>query len=126
VFVGLFLCGVVVYLMFARAMFSISIAFADEQTAIFEEMADKAATALSQDPPDVAEAIGCLQYVHHYYPSGTKQLSGSRLDQIVERSRTAAGQRIIEQLRAATGQDFGDEPDRWIDEYPELGTTDTQ
>src|SRR5690606_33269111 len=58
------------------------IAFAEEQTHVFREMRDRAAQ--ENDP----EAIqGLKQYVLEYYPSGTKQRSGTRLDQIVETTR---------------------------------------
>jgi len=92
-------------------------AFADEQTEVFADMAAKASASLHQSPPDLRAAIGCLQYTHNYYPSGTKQRPGSRLDRIVERSRLLAELRIIQMLRDATGKDFGDQADAWIREF---------
>jgi len=89
----------------------IHVAFASEQTQIFDEMRSKALQS------DAASAAGCLQYVVNYYPSGSKQETGSRLDRIVERERTLAVRDIISHLRAKTGQDLGDNPDTWIQKY---------
>ena len=58
------------------------IAFAEEQTQVFREMRDRAAQ--ESDPGAIQ---GLKQYVLEYYPSGTKQRSGTRLDQIVETIR---------------------------------------
>ncbi|MGO8926236.1 MAG: hypothetical protein ACLQU3_05015 [Limisphaerales bacterium] len=89
----------------------IHVAFASGQTQIFDEMRTK---ALQSDP---AGAAGCLQYVVNYYPSGSKQETGSRLDRIVERERTLAVRDIIAHLRVKTGQDLGENPDAWIQKY---------
>jgi hypothetical protein len=89
----------------------IHVAFASEQTQIFDEMRTK---ALQSDP---AGAAGCLEYVVNYYPSGTKQETGSRLDAMVERDRTQAIRDIVSHLRAKTGQDLGETPDAWIQKY---------
>ena len=86
-------------------------AFAAEQTEIFEEMRTK---ALRLGPSQSAE---CLEYAVNYYPSGSKQEVGSRLDQIVERQRTSAVRDIIAHLRSKTGQDFGDDPQAWIKKF---------
>jgi type II secretory pathway pseudopilin PulG len=96
---------------------SIQLSFADEQTEIFAEMAAKAAESLRQSPPGVHDAIGYLRYTHDYYPSNTKQTSGSRLDRIVERSRTLAELQIIQMLHEATGKDLGSDADTWIHEF---------
>ena len=89
----------------------IHVAFASEQTQICDEMRTK---AVQSDP---ADAAGCLQYVVNYYPSGSKQETGSRLDHIVERERTLAIRDIIAHLRVKTGQDLGENPDAWIQKY---------
>lgn len=57
--------------------------FAREQVGIFHEMIEQARA----NPSD---AHGCLEYVRNYYPSGTKQVEGSKLDQIVEGCRSHA------------------------------------
>ena len=62
-------------------------------------------------------AVGYLRYTRDYYPSGTKQTSGSRLDRIVERSRRLAELRIIQMLQEATGKDLGSDADVWIREF---------
>jgi hypothetical protein len=87
------------------------LAFASEQTQIFEEMRTKALKS------GVAEAAGCLEYVTAYYPSGTKQVTGSRLDRIVERERAAAVRDIIAYLRKQTTSDLGDAPEPWVEKY---------
>jgi hypothetical protein len=88
----------------------IRISFANDQTSIFEDMRAKAVAAT-----DIREAVDCLRYILNYYPSGTKQLAGSKLDQIVERARRSALREIIANLRDRSDQDFGDDPQRWIE-----------
>ena len=115
--VFLLLLGIVVYQGIDRAVHSIRLTLADEQCQIFAEMADKAVVALGRDPPDTKEAVECLDYAHNYYPSGTKQLAGSRLDSVVETSRRASELRIIEALKTATGSDLGNDADAWIETF---------
>jgi hypothetical protein len=106
---GLFvLCG---GLFWNYGWLKIHVAFASEQTQIFDEMRTKA----MQSGP--ADAAGSLQYVVNYYPSGSKQETGSRLGRIVERERTLAVRDIIARLRVKTGQDLGENPDVWIQKY---------
>jgi hypothetical protein len=64
-----------------------------------------------------SDAAGCLQYVVHYYESGSKQETGSRLDRMVERERQRAAQDIMAYLRIKTGQDLGESPEAWIQKY---------
>ncbi len=92
-------------------MLKIQVAFASEQTKIFDEMRQK---ALQSDP---TEATGFLAYAAYYYPSGTKQDTGSRLDRIVERDRALAVRDIIAYLRTKTGEDLGTGPEPWIQKY---------
>jgi hypothetical protein len=87
------------------------VCFAEDQTRIFEEMRSKALTS------DNSEAVHCLQYVIDYYPTGTKQISGSPLDQTVERARVRATADIIAHLRTSTGKDLGSSPEPWIQTY---------
>lgn len=89
---------------------SIRVAFAEEQMEIFEEMRVKAAQS------DAPEAVRCLEYALYYYPSGSKQVSGSPLDRMVERARRNSVTAIITDLRNRTGKDLGDDPRRWIDQ----------
>lgn len=89
----------------------IRVAFASEQTQIFDDMRAK---ALRSDP---AGAVGCLEYVVSYYPSGSKQETGSRLDRMVERERALAVRDILAYLRAETGEDLGENPEAWIQKY---------
>jgi hypothetical protein len=89
----------------------IQVAFASEQTQIFEEMRTQALQS------DAAGAAGCLEYVVGYYPSGSKQEAGSRLDRMVERERALAVRDILAYLRTKTGQDLGESPEAWIQKY---------
>src|SRR5438874_12170728 len=81
------------YLLCAHAVTSIKTSFADGQTEIFEQMSRQAVEG------DVSAARECLRYVTWYYPSGTKQSRGSKLDRVVERCRAFAVREIIAQLR---------------------------
>lgn len=104
----LVLCG---WLFWTRGWLGIQVAFASEQTQTFDEMRTQ---ALTTDP---AGAAACLAYVIHYYPSGTKQESGSQLDRMVERERRLAARDIVAHLRASTGEDLGEDPKTWIQKY---------
>jgi hypothetical protein len=95
---------------------SIQLSLADEQTEVFAAMVVNASESLRKNPAAVGDAVRSLEYVHNYYPSGTKQTLGSRLDRIIERSRSLAELQIITLLRDATGRDFGTDPDAWIQE----------
>lgn len=94
------------------AWLSVHVAFAEEQTEIFDAMRVKAIAA-----PDPKTAADCLGYVVNYYPSGSKQDVGSRLDKVVERQRASAIRDIILDLRQKTGEDLGDDPQIWIQKY---------
>lgn len=96
---------------------TIQVSFADEQTELFAEMVEKASEAIHQEPPDVESAVEFLRSAHNYYPSGTKQTTGSALDRIVERSRSNAERQIIAMLREITGADLGRNPNAWIDKF---------
>ncbi len=89
----------------------IRVAWASEQTEIFEEMRTRAIGS------DLAGAAGCLQYAYQYYPSGSKQQTGSRLDGIVERERQRVVREIVGYLRIKAPQDLGDKPEAWIERY---------
>ena len=87
------------------------VAWAEEQTALFQKMLD---TAL---PGDAHIAAECLGFLDGYYPSGSKQVTGSRLDRIAERERTRVSRMIIDHLRSQTGQDLGANPNAWIEKH---------
>ena len=89
----------------------IEVVFASEQTKIFEEMR---ARALESDP---AAAAGYLEYAVRYYPTGSKQRTGSRLDIMVERERATAVRDIITYLRVKSGQDLGTSAEKWIERF---------
>ena len=107
--VGLFvLCG---SLFWSHGLLTIRVAWASEQIEIFDEMWTRALQS------DAAGAAGCLEYVVGYYPSGSKQEAGSRLDRMVESSRALAARDIVTHLRTKTGEDLGDSPEAWIQKY---------
>ncbi len=109
------LCGLLalafVSLFIASAPLKLRAAFASEQVHIFDEMRDKALHS------DASGAAGCLEYVVNYYPSGTKQESGSRLDRMVESARGHSVREIVAYLRTKTGEDLGTDPEAWIKKY---------
>ena len=80
----------------------VEVAFAGEQTAIFDDMRIQALA--SQSPEKVKD---CLQYTETYYPSGTKQRTGSTLDRVVERHRAA----VLREIRAHLDQIERTNPD---------------
>lgn len=99
------------FLFWSYGSLKIRVAFASEQIKIFDEMRTR---ALTSDP---AGAAGCLDYVVGYYPSGSKQETGSRLDRLVEHERTLAARDIVAYLRTKTGEDLGESPGAWIRKY---------
>ena len=110
-----FLCCLLAFLsvslFIAYAPLKLRLAFASEQIHIFDEMRDKALSS------DASGAAGNLEYVVNYYPSGTKQESGSRLDRMVESARSQSVREILAYLRTKTGEDLGTDPDSWIKKY---------
>ena len=87
----------------------IRILLAREQVRIFSSMVEDARKN------DVHNAIGCLEYTQWYYTSGSKQVAGSPLDEIVETSRKLAIEDIISILRQKSDKDFGSDPKLWIE-----------
>jgi hypothetical protein len=86
----------------------IRLAFATDQVLILDQMRTKALAS------DATGAVGSLDYVMAYYPSGTKLPPGSGLDLIVERYRATVADDIIGHLRSITGADYGTGPEDWI------------
>jgi hypothetical protein len=107
----LLVLGLAAKLLWDAAQLQLRVAFAEEQTGIFDSMRTQALSS------DVTGAAGSLEYAVRYYPSGTKQVTGSRLDRVVERARAAAVRAIIAHLRTKTGEDLGDDPEKWIQKY---------
>src|SRR5256885_1076545 len=96
------LCGLLAFvsvsLLIGYAPLKMRVMFASEQVHIFDEMRNKALQS------DASGAVGCLEYVVNYYPSGTKQESGSRLDRMVESARAQSVREILAYLRTKTGE----------------------
>lgn len=95
------------------SMLKLRVAFADGQVRIFDGM-----KVLANSTTDPHKLSGQLEYVLVYYPSGSKQVTGSQLDRVVEAARSNAIAEIVSRLRATTGKDLGNEPDKWLKEYP--------
>lgn len=110
-FVGLLLAILLGWQSWNHARLKLEVAFAEEQTSIFEQMRQQ---AIEGSPSGAAES---LAYVVNYYPSGTKQREGSRLDSVVERMRGCVVRDIISHLRQKTGEELGEKPEAWIEKY---------
>ena len=106
---SLFGCG---WLIVNNAWLSITASFADDQTLRIQEFRDQ---ALATNDP--GKAASYLDAVIGYYPSGTKQQRGTKLDRLVERHRNDASMAIIRHLRQITGKDLGNDPQRWLEEF---------
>jgi hypothetical protein len=102
------LVSVVTFRWLERAL---RLGFADDQTDIFEDMRIQASQA------EPSKAVEYLDYTVNYYPSGSRQVPGSRFDRIVERARRSAVREIIADLHSRTGEDFGEDPQRWINHF---------
>jgi hypothetical protein len=108
---ALLLLGLLIWQSWNHFRLQLEVAFAEDQTRIFDDMRQKALQA------DAVGAAESLEYVLNYYPSGTKQIVNSRLDKVVERERASVTQDIISYLRQKTGEDLGENPDAWIKKY---------
>ena len=105
--------GVSIFVGVKYISFRIRLTFAKEQVQIFEQMKTDARRG------NIKDAAGCLDYTVNYYPSGSKQTSGTKLDWLVENSRKNAIREIIDSLREKTGKDLGDTPEPWIEQFAE-------
>ena len=110
-FVALLLTILLGWQSWNHARLKIEVAFAEDQTRIFEQMRQQAIAG------SYSGAAESLAYVVNYYPSGTKQSEGSRLDKVVERMRSCAVRNIISDLRQKTGEDLGEKSEAWIEKY---------
>jgi hypothetical protein len=100
---------VILALSYCYLELTLRVLLAREQVKIFASMREKAHTA------DIQQAIECLEYTMRYYPSGTKQVQCSPLDEIVETSRTLAIVDMITLLRQESDKDFGSDPTVWLE-----------
>ena len=107
--VALLLLVISVLFAFSYGSLKLRVAFAHGQIDVFDSTRSK---AMNSTP---IEAAGYLEYAANYYPSGTKQVPGSRLDVIVETARSNAVREIIGYLRQKSGKDFGDDPQKWVE-----------
>ena len=88
-FLGLLIAFSVLWYNWAEL--NIRLSLAKEQVSIFEAMRTQALNSTN-----AINIRGCIEYIRHYYPSGTKQVQGSDLDVIVEKCR-------VEYLRETEG-----------------------
>jgi hypothetical protein len=107
----LLLLAVCAKLYWDYSMLSLQTEFARDQIEIFTTTREQAKSATTVD---AAEA---LRYAVRYYPSGTKQITGPRLDKIVEAKRAETVRAILDYLRTKTGEDLGKDPERWIEKF---------
>ncbi|MBI1177644.1 hypothetical protein GC207_09420 [bacterium] len=91
---------------------TIRIKFADGQVTIFYSMVDK-----SMSSTNLADIASYLAYAHVYYTSGSKQIPGSTLDRVVEKVRRRSEAQIIQRMKVLSGQDLGEDPEKWITRY---------
>lgn len=63
------------------------------------------------------EAALCLQEIVGYRADWNWQRSDLRLGELVDSERTAAIRDVIEHLKRITGEDLGETPDKWIENY---------
>jgi hypothetical protein len=103
-------CGILLALTvcYFHLELTLRVLLAQEQVQVFSAMCEQAHRG------DTQQAMGCLEYVVNYYPSGTKQVQGSTLDDIVETSRKLAIENIITVLRQKSGKDLGSDPKVWL------------
>jgi hypothetical protein len=87
-------------------------ALAEEQTLYFEEAMEKGLQ--SSRPEDI---VGYMNGIMNYYPTGTKQTTGSHLDHMVERARRLAVDDLIRHLKSKTGLELGNDPEKWIERF---------
>jgi hypothetical protein len=90
-----------IFLFVGYSSLTLRLMMASDQVRIFEELRVR---ALQSNP---SEAAGYLDYIKSYYPSGTKQVAGSRLDRLVEQARSSAVREIAASLRSKGGEDHG-------------------
>ncbi len=95
------LCIVIAWQWGRGALSSIHLSFADDQTDEFVRTVDAAAESLAKSPPGPRTEEAWIEHLEAYYPSGTKQVKGSRLDTITERARSLAKRCIVEMVRCA-------------------------
>mgnify|MGYP001599289257 CR=1 FL=1 len=108
------LLALLIWLFADSAMLRLRVVMADGDTNIHAQMVDDARA--TKDP---AKAVQCLNYLVGHYPSGSKQVAGSKLDRVVERCRRSSALVIIAHLRVITGKDLGDKPEPWIEKFAE-------
>jgi hypothetical protein len=106
--VNVVLCG---WSLVSYLHLDLRVALANDQTRFIVMWRDRALASKN------ADGVGLLQMIVHEYPSGTKQIKGSSLDQMVERQRADAVREVLAHLRKETSQDLGNDPDVWIAKY---------
>jgi hypothetical protein len=107
-----FAIGLAGYWFVRHGWLGVQSALAEEQTLYFEQAREQGLD--SSRPEDIVRSIeGTL----NYYPSGSKQTTGSHLDRMVERARHLAVDDLIRHLRDTTRLDLGNDPQKWIERF---------
>ena len=111
------MCVVTVVLLIRLAEITIRSGLAAEQVELFDDMREQSQQA------GVPAVVAHLRYVRLYYRSGTKQLAGSRLDQLVESARAGAVRAIVQFIRSRADVDLGTDPEVWERAFLDKGAS---
>lgn len=107
-----FALGIAGYWFVRHGFLQVQSALAEEQTLYFEQAREQGLE--SSRPEDI---VGCIEGTLRYYPSGSKQTTGSHLDRMVERARRLAVEDLIRHLKNKTDLDLGNDPQKWIERF---------
>lgn len=110
---SLILLAICISLMIEITALKIRLSMAVEQINIFESLRE------STEAEDISaeKMADNMAGVIEYYASGTKQISGSRTDRLVEYARQLVIRDIISRLKEKTDADLGQAPGPWIEKY---------
>ncbi len=106
------LAATLAWVFYVYAALHIRVSLAYEYITEFEQMRTEAI-----ETSDVGEAVGKLRHTIRFYPSGSTQFPGSKVDRIVETARSHAVRDIVAHLRKIAPKDLGDDSDGWLVEY---------
>lgn len=89
----------------------LDVCFALEQVEVFHAVKEQ----IKSGNDNRKEIASQLNYIINYYPSGTKQEKGSRLDRIVESARKDVLEDLIIFLKGKLNEDYGSVPEKWVE-----------
>ena len=96
-----------VLLFYTHVRMLVDVMCAGDTTDVIDQSINRPSKGLNND-------LECLHSVINYYPSGSRIRQGSTVDRVVERARSWAVAKIIDDLRKPTGKDLGDDPQNWL------------